>query len=237
MKLRTKNEMQHTSANSIADKVRNTLEILIRLVDGDKTFYPNHSFNWIPEVEHHFPEIRRELEQVIHKVDIPAWEDVSGDPNVKVGATWKTYIFCAYGNFVKVNCDRCPETYKALMKIRGMKTAWFSILAPQSRLPEHRGPYNGMLRYHLGLIIPDENPEVCGIRVGSDIRNWKEGKSLVFDDSHLHEVWNLTDHTRVVLFVDIVRPLPFPVSVVNQLAIFLASRSGFIKKLMANLER
>jgi aspartyl/asparaginyl beta-hydroxylase (cupin superfamily) len=36
-----------------------------------------------------------------------------------------------------------------------MKTAFFSILAPGKHLPAHRGPYKGVMRYHLGLLIPE----------------------------------------------------------------------------------
>ncbi len=35
---------------------------------------------------------------------------------------------------------------------------------------------------------------------------------MIFDDTFNHEVWNDTDETRVVLFVDVLRPLPFPES-------------------------
>ena len=33
---------------------------------------------------------------------------------------------------------------------------------------------------------------------------------MIFDDTFNHEVWNDTDETRVVLFVDVLRPLPSP---------------------------
>ena len=46
--------------------------------------------------------------------------------------------------------------------------------------------------------------------MGEDIRHWEEGKSMIFDDTFNHEVWNDTDETRVVLFVDVLRPLPSP---------------------------
>ena len=36
------------------------------------------------------------------------------------------------------------------------------------------------------------------------------------DDSNEHEVWNDTDSYRVVLFVDFVRPMVFPLSMVNR---------------------
>ena len=57
--------------------------------------------------------------------------------------------------------------------------------------------------------------EQLGIRVGAEIRGWREGGSLVFDDTYEHEAWNETDETRVVLFLDVVRPLRQPMRAVN----------------------
>ena len=77
-----------------------------------------------------------------------------------------------------------------------MKTAFFSILAPGKHLPPHRGPYKGVMRYHLGLLIP-EPAEQCGIRVDTETRHWAEGESMIFDDTFEHEAWNDTDaHPR-----------------------------------------
>ncbi len=96
-----------------------------------------------------------------------------------------------------------------MREIPGMTTAMFSILSPRKHILPHRGPYKGVLRYHLGLIVP-QDAEACRIRVGEDIRHWEAGRSMVFDDTFNHEVWNDTDETRVVLFVDVLRPLPEP---------------------------
>ena len=49
-------------------------------------------------------------------------------------------------------------------------------LSPRKHILDHRGPYKGVLRYHLGLIVP-EDAESCRIRVGEDIRHWEEGES------------------------------------------------------------
>ncbi|MGI4779173.1 MAG: aspartyl/asparaginyl beta-hydroxylase domain-containing protein [Janthinobacterium lividum] len=51
----------------------------------------------------------------------------------------------------------------------GMSTAFFSIVAPGKVLPAHRGPYNGVLGYHLGLRIPVSD-ERCAIRVDNQTR-------------------------------------------------------------------
>jgi aspartyl/asparaginyl beta-hydroxylase (cupin superfamily) len=72
--------------------------------------------------------------------------------------------------------------------------------------------------------------------VGSELAHWEEGRSLVFDDSYPHEVWNDTDEERVVMFVDFARPLPFPLSVLNEAMIWLASRSAFVQDIVENVD-
>jgi aspartyl/asparaginyl beta-hydroxylase (cupin superfamily) len=120
---------------------------------------------------------------------------------------------------------------RILNRIPNMKSAMFSILAPKKHIPPHRGMWKGMLRYHLGLIIPGPKGS-CRIRVGKEIRTWEEGKSLVFDDSHEHEVWNDSDSYRVVLFVDVLRPVIFPLSLVNRTVVWITARTDSIAVLM-----
>jgi ornithine lipid ester-linked acyl 2-hydroxylase len=89
-------------------------------------------------------------------------------------------------------------------------------LAPDKHIPEHTGKYKGVIRYHLALKVP-EPADACGIRINNEVVHWQEGKNLLFDDTFPHEAWNKTDDYRVVLFLDIMRPLRFPLSFVNWL--------------------
>ena len=160
---------------------------------------------------------------------IPNFQDISPvQASLTEGEQWKTFFLYAYGREIPANCAQCPETLRLLQCIPGMTTAMFSILAPGKHIPAHRGPYNGVLRYHLGLIVP-QDAEQCRIRVGEDIRHWQQGRSLIFDDTYDHEVWNDSNCYRVVLFVDFVRPLRFPLSLVNRLAIWAISRSDLVQ--------
>jgi beta-hydroxylase len=129
----------------------------------------------------------------------------------------------------------CPRTAALMEEIPGMKTAMFSILSPRKHILDHRGPYKGVLRYHLGLIVPEQE-EACRIRVGDEIRHWEEGKSMIFDDTFNHEVWNDTDETRVVLFIDVLRPLPFPESAINRLIVRAIALSPFVLDAKRNQE-
>lgn len=163
-----------------------------------------------------------------HSEQIPAFQEIStSQTKLTKGTDWKTFIFYGYGHKLENNCQKCPKTTALIERIPGMKTAFFSILAPHKHIPPHRGPYKGVLRYHLGLIVPDV--EACKIRVEHEFGHWKEGKSLLFDDSFEHEVWNDTDQIRVVLFVDFTRPLAFPVSLLNRAIINLIALTPFVR--------
>ena len=202
--------------------LRDIVEKTLFYRDGDKTFFETEEFPWVARIEAGWKLIRNELDALMLRRDeIPNFQDVSkAQRALTEGDQWKTFFFSTFGGTkIAENCARCPETVRLLQNIPGPRQSMFSILAPRKHIPPHRGPYKGLLRYHLGLMIP--GPEgSCRIRVGNDVRSWKEGESIIFDDSNEHEVWNETDSYRVVLFVDFVRPTIFPLSVVNRTIIW-----------------
>lgn len=197
---------------------------------GDSTFFTTEQFPWATELEGNWMVIRKELEQVLQHVDdLPNFQDISKRQyRIANDNRWKTYFFWAFGFKATKNCERCPETTKLLENIPGLKVAFFSILAPGKHIPEHRGKHKGLIRYHLGLIVPEPR-SACRIRIGNDIAYWEEGKSLLFDDTFPHEVWNDTDGYRAILFLDIARPLRFPMSAVNWLVNNLIAASPIIQ--------
>jgi beta-hydroxylase len=181
-------------------------------------------------LEANWKTIRRELEDVLrYRDDLPNFQEISTDQaSITDDDRWKTYFFFGYGFRSDANCARCPETAKLLASVPGMTTAFFSILSPHKRIPEHRGPYRGVVRYHLGLMVP-EPTDACGIMVGGEVAHWDEGKSLFFDDSYEHAAWNDTDGLRVVLFMDVVRPLRGVARWLNALVIKAISFSPFVQ--------
>ncbi len=202
---------------------------------GDPRFFDPKLFPWAERLEAGWMEMRRELDSILeHRDELPNFQDISKDQYaITRDDLWKTYLFFAYGAKSENNCRRCPKTTALIETIPNMKTAFFSILAPGKHIEEHRGPYKGVIRYHLGLKIPEPR-EKCRIRVGDDTGYWEEGKSLIFDDSYRHEAWNETDGVRVVLFIDFVRPVRFPFSIINRIAIALIALSPFIQDVKTN---
>jgi beta-hydroxylase len=198
---------------------------------GNPTVYDNAAFPWAAEIERAAPAIRRELEAVLkRKDDLPSFQDIATDvTSISKDRGWKTFLLTAYGAKSKRNIAACPETWRAVKRIPGLKTAMFSIFEPGKHLPAHRGPYNGVLRFHLGLIVPEPRENVA-IRVGDTIIHWEEGKAVIFDDAYEHEAWNRTKEVRVVLFVDFVKPLRFPANVFNWLILNIAAFTPFVQE-------
>jgi Aspartyl/Asparaginyl beta-hydroxylase len=70
----------------------------------------------------------------------------------------------------------------------------------------------GFLRASLRILynLNDMNDDSAYIVVGDKTSYWRENKLFIFDDTLLHQSVNETDQTRYCLFVDMVRPTPFP---------------------------
>jgi beta-hydroxylase len=200
-------------------------------VAGNKSVYGLAEFPWAKTLEQEWRTIRRELDGVLlRKNDLPNFQDISTDvASITKDGGWKTFLLTAYGLHSEKNIALCPETWRLVQNIPGLKTAMFSIFEPGKHLPAHRGPYNGLLRLHLGLIVPEPREQVA-IRIGNEICHWEEGRVLIFDDAFEHEAWNKTDKTRVVLFIDFVKPLRFPANVLNWLILNLAVFTPFVRE-------
>jgi len=191
-------------------------------------FLAKDDFPWSRDLEANWRDIRAELDAVlVYKDDLPAFHTISGDVTHIKSDDWKTFFFYGYGFRAEANLARCPRTAALLSRIPGLTTAFFSILAPGIRITPHRGPWKGVLRYHLGLMVPEPR-ENCAIKIDGQVAHWREGEGLLFDDSFEHSVWNDTNGTRVVLFLDVLRPCRAPGSWINKGVIKAASVSPFL---------
>ena len=197
---------------------------------GRPEFADPADFAGLAALEAGTPLIQRELERVLlHGEALPNYGELSLESAwLTALENWKSFVLFAYGVEVAENCARCPETARLLRALPGMRSGFFSIMRPGTHLKPHRGNYTGVLRLHLGLRIPD--PVACGIRVGKTTRHWREGEAMVFDDTYEHEAWNHSTGWRVVLFIDIVRPLPRPLAAINDAVIWLIGRSSVIQR-------
>jgi beta-hydroxylase len=205
---------------------------------GNPCVYDNRLFPWVAGIESNWSTIRGELDRVLaRRNELPNVQDITVEARaITKDAGWKIFLLVAYGIKSEPNIALCPETWRIVQGIPGLKTVMFSIFEPGKRLPPHRGPYNGVLRLHLGLLVPQHHGNL-GIRIGSEKRSWDEGRVLIFDDAYEHEAWNETGEPRVVLFVDFEKPLGFPVNIINRLLLRLAMLTPYLREGNENLRR
>lgn len=119
---------------------------------------------------------------------------------------WNTIELLSFGK-KNANLDLCPHLEKILLGDENITTAFFSILKPGKRIPSHYGPFKGILRYHLGLMIPKKEHGDCFISVDDEIYEWENGTGILFDESYKHFVHNDTNYYRIILFLDVKRPM------------------------------
>ena len=117
---------------------------------------------------------------------------------------WRTLYLKKRGIIDKKLFSEFPNTIK-LIDNPQIHNAFFSILDPNVEIKPHIGYYKGYLRYHLGVIIPNEDKMKPYIICGGEKYHWEEGKGVLFDDMYLHYVNNPTSKQRVVLYLDIKR--------------------------------
>lgn len=202
---------------------------------GDHPVFDNSHFPWARLLENNWGEIRKELENILaNHSRLPSIQDIQQEQRVlNQDNNWKTFFLYGFGIKATLNCRACPVTTSLLEQIPGMKTAFFSVLSPHKHIPAHKGIFKGIIRSHLGLIIPGK-PGDCVMRIEKENIYWQEGKAVVFDDTFEHEVWNNTDEVRVVLLVDVIRPFKSPLAFINKWIVRLIGNSSYVKEAMQN---
>jgi beta-hydroxylase len=169
-------------------------------------FYEPDKYQFTAELSARFEDIKSEmlatlslplrgLSENTWAGERPNYLTSTHDPN----SAWKTYVFRYFGINHLPNLSACPTMASLLAKYPYIVTAEFSMLEPNTHILPHTGFTGKVLRSHLAMVVPDGD---LGIKVGDEIRTWKEGEWLVFDDSVMHEAWNKSDERRIVLMID-----------------------------------
>ena len=201
---------------------------LIELFNGKIIFASTEKIKGVKELEENYKLILEEYNAICKKREIPGIEEFFVEQKtIAQERSWRSFPLLFLGHEYLDNTQLCPITRNLLTNIDGMCSAMFSILSAGQEIPPHCGYYKGILRLHLGLIIPG-NEENCYIEINGVRKGWENGKCICFDDTHIHEAANKTDKDRVVLFIDIIRPLPFPLNRLNKLFFSALEKSEFV---------
>lgn len=195
------------------------------------------AFPWTQTLRDNWQAIRDEARQVAMAGDnAPSLATISPDHRsiAEVGK-WKSFFLYGYGHAIEENIARCPATAAALKAVPGLNSAVFSIIEPDTHIPDHRGVTKGLITCHLGLIVPRDGD--VRMRLRDRVMRWAEGETLVFDDTYRHEIWNDSSSARVVLLVQFARPLRAPGKFFADLFMRFVRRSAFVQEARANILR
>jgi aspartate beta-hydroxylase len=195
------------------------------------------------DAAHYFPnailftdrwlDIRREALAVAGTLDrVPRFHDIlptQAGISANDGRDWRMFIMKAYSVTLQKNLQRCPTVAALLDEAPEVVSATFSFLAPGKHIPEHRGPFRAILRFHLMLSMPndDSGKPACVMNIDGVPYHLGDGESLLWDDTYPHEVRNRSDHVRIALLLDVWRKdMPADMALLSQ-TILLATKAVF----------
>lgn len=191
-------------------------------------------FAWTQHLRDNWQAIRDEAIAAALGNNSPSLSSISPDHRAIAPVNmWRSFFLWGYGYRIEENIAACPVTTATVAKIPNLNSAFFSILAPGTHIPAHRGVTKGLITCHLGLIVPRDGD--VRMRVDDRIVRWAEGETLVFDDTYDHEVWNDTDNTRVVLLIQFRRPLRNPGKWISDTFLNVLRRSAFVQEARDNV--
>jgi aspartyl/asparaginyl beta-hydroxylase (cupin superfamily) len=176
------------------------------------------------QFETHVNDIRQEFQAVdaellprLHETE-PMHECISN----RTPEDWRVGILCLCGRWSGDGQDRFPVTTELLAETPGLVDAFFSVLDPGKTIPPHQGFYAGLLRYQIGVEIPDIDPPTLWL--DGESHTWEQGQGVMWDDTFTHSVTNTSPSRRVILIVDVKRPMLGARRVVNWLLVSVVGR-------------
>jgi len=191
----------------------------------------------LAELEQNWTVVREEaLRLLAVQEDIPAFGKISPDHRrIANGAYWKSFFFEGYGFKASANRQKCPRTAAMLDRVPGLIVAFFSILEGDAHIPKHRGLTKAWLNCHLPIVVPQSDGR-CEMQIADQSIRWKEGQWQVFDETYPHEVWNETGEPRIVLMLQVRRPMRWPGLILARIIYEAIRRTGFVEDVRKAVE-
>lgn len=144
-----------------------------------------------------------------HLENLPRFHQLSSTQGrfaYRDGRRWSVLPLRIYGVDLPENQARLPALTPFLRAHPEVIGAMVSCLASGKHIRPHRGPFRGILRYHLTLLCACGDPQHdCRLRVADHWIPYREGEALLWDDTYEHEVHNRTDGDRIALLLDVRR--------------------------------
>jgi len=207
-------------------------------LDKDK-YFPN---NYLFEKPENFKILKKEVEDMISKTDngdsLLMMSKTLNGANEYVGSyrniindkvkAWRFVNIKIGKEFTKDANKHFPFLVKLLKGLPEVTTCAISVLQEGVRIPIHTGYYKGIMRYMMPIIVPKDRENVF-LCVNEKKYNWTEGEGVLWDDNFPHKVYNNTNEIRVVIFMDVIRPLCRVANYLNKQFVNLICNTKIIK--------
>jgi aspartate beta-hydroxylase len=144
------------------------------------------------------------------------------DISANDGRDWRMFLMRAYGVDVPQNLARCPTVAGLIDGRPEVMSCALSFLAPGKHVPKHRGPFRGILRFHLMLTMPRtaDGDVAAVLEIDGKPYRLSDGDCLLWDDTFPHEVWNHSDEVRAALLLDVWRrDMPYDMELLSRLVV------------------
>lgn len=204
---------------------------------GTQPFFAPRQVPGLDLLRENWQVIRDEaLAVMADRASVPPLGRVSPDHRrIASTSAWKSFFFTGYGYAAQRNRARCPRTAALIDRVPGVVVAFYSIFEPGTYVVPHNGVTKALLNVHLGLLVP-QGPGRCEIRVEREVRGWTPGELMVFDETFEHEVWNETAEPRVVLFLQVLRPMRWRGRWLGKFFLWCIKRTSFVQDVRRNLD-
>jgi beta-hydroxylase len=144
-------------------------------------------------------------EEIKAVIDAAHQRDLVGLLEAKmVGQKRGMIFFKWYGKNVQTSVE-VPEFHQ---QYRFIRTIGVSVFSKKQSTGKHYGPLRVTLRVLYNINTIDSRNVF--IKVGNRTHYWQDEKLFIFDDTLQHQSCNESEGVRYCLFVDILRPGPFP---------------------------
>jgi aspartate beta-hydroxylase len=172
---------------------------------------PATRHKWAKKLEQEWRVVRDELQAALAdegKLEAAGNNVWAGAKNATsaaaYGQNWKTLALCDRTVWDETNAALFPRTCELLHRAKvPLLEAFFAKMPPHTQIGPHSDMCNFALTAHLGVDVPEGE---CDLTVGDGKREWRNGGTMLFDTSILHEAENRADRTRYILMMRVYHP-------------------------------
>jgi len=207
-------------------------------LDKDAYFPMNRVF----EEPDNFKALKEEVENILEKTgdgdSLTMTSDTFSGQNKYIGSdirrengktkAWRVINIKAGDEYSAAAHKYFPSLVRILKGCPQIGTCVVSVLQDGVHIPIHVGYYKGIMRYMIPVVVPKDRENVF-LCVNELKYCWTEGVGVLWDDTYPHKVYNNTDEIRVVIYMDVVRPLRWGLNALNRFILMLACNSKIVK--------